>query len=238
MDTIPETHKRCRRCEVVKPRTEFSPRKEGRDGHAPYCRACQAANMRERRASDPEKAKVQYRAYYWRNREKCIAAAMRWQAANPEKAREINRRAVKALHARRPGYARAQSRRMYAKHREKHLALTRDWQARNPDRVKAAHRRYRQRWPQKIRHWEKLRRARRKGAEGSHTLAEWLAKVAAYKGRCHWCGEKVAGQVTKDHLIPLAKGGRDDIGNVVPSCLRCNTSKGAKLPHEFMGRLL
>lgn len=242
METIPDTHKQCRRCSTVKPRTEFSPRKEGRDGHAPYCRPCQARYMRERRQNFTEEqkaaVKATQRAHYLRTREKQIAAAMRWQKENPERAREIAREAYHRAFARDPERFRRRSRDTYARNPQRAFGYTYAWRKRNPERVRAIERRYRQRHPEKQRHWEKLRRARRLGAEGSHTLSEWRAKVKAYEGRCHWCHETIQGKPTKDHLIPLAKGGADDIGNVVPACLRCNASKGAKWPHEFMGRLL
>jgi 5-methylcytosine-specific restriction endonuclease McrA len=35
--------------------------------------------------------------------------------------------------------------------------------------------------------------------------------------------------LTLDHLVPLAKGGTGLFANIVPACLSCNDSKGAKL---------
>lgn len=242
METIPDHCKKCRDCGVVKPRTEFSPRKVGRDGHAPYCKSCNArrARLRRRNATEETKAKTRRaeREYYLRTRDKQIAAALRWQKANPERARENNRRSSAAFELRNPNYRAEQSRKFRAKHPGRTNKYVYAWRKRNPERTRAIDRRYKQRHPEKHRHWEKLRRARRRGAEGSHTLAEWKSKVKAYEGRCHWCRRPIEGTPTRDHLIPLAKGGADDIGNIVPACLRCNTSKGAKWPHEFMGRLL
>lgn len=36
-----------------------------------------------------------------------------------------------------------------------------------------------------------------------------------------------------DHVIPLARGGRHGIGNVLPACQPCNSSKGARLLAEW-----
>lgn len=45
------------------------------------------------------------------------------------------------------------------------------------------------------------------------------------------CGS--TSKITLEHVIPLARGGRDEPGNVVPACWPCNASKGAKLLHEW-----
>jgi 5-methylcytosine-specific restriction endonuclease McrA len=41
---------------------------------------------------------------------------------------------------------------------------------------------------------------------------------------------------TVDHIIPVAKGGTDDLDNLVAACKRCNFSKQDKMPDEFMLR--
>lgn len=40
-----------------------------------------------------------------------------------------------------------------------------------------------------------------------------------------------------DHLIPVSRGGKTEPGNVVASCLRCNSAKGSKLVGEWRGPL-
>jgi 5-methylcytosine-specific restriction endonuclease McrA len=37
--------------------------------------------------------------------------------------------------------------------------------------------------------------------------------------------------MTKDHIIPSSKGGRDDITNLQTMCFRCNTAKGNKIEY-------
>lgn len=38
--------------------------------------------------------------------------------------------------------------------------------------------------------------------------------------------------LTRDHLVPLSRGGTNDWSNVVTACSSCNTRKGNRLPEE------
>jgi 5-methylcytosine-specific restriction endonuclease McrA len=61
---------------------------------------------------------------------------------------------------------------------------------------------------------------------GSHTNAEWRTLCASYGHRCLCC--KRGRKLTKDHILPVALGGSDDISNIQPLCQSCNSSKGAR----------
>jgi len=50
---------------------------------------------------------------------------------------------------------------------------------------------------------------------------------AAYNFRCAYCGKKTT-ELTKDHVVPISKGGKDRMDNIVPSCLSCNLHKSAR----------
>lgn len=39
-----------------------------------------------------------------------------------------------------------------------------------------------------------------------------------------------------DHVVPRSRGGPDDAMNIVMACDRCNLSKGAMLPSEWLGQ--
>ena len=63
--------------------------------------------------------------------------------------------------------------------------------------------------------------------------SQWWKRQCA-KGRCHYCGQRVAAaRLTMDHVIPLARGGRSTKGNLVPCCKACNTAKKQLLPMEW-----
>ncbi len=50
---------------------------------------------------------------------------------------------------------------------------------------------------------------------------------------CQYCGERLApSQLTFDHVVPVARGGRKDWNNIVTCCIPCNRRKGDRLPEE------
>ncbi|MBM9604383.1 HNH endonuclease [Desulfopila inferna] len=60
----------------------------------------------------------------------------------------------------------------------------------------------------------------------------WQQKTSA--GKCWYCGRKTAFKdLTMDHLVPLARGGKSTRENIVPSCKSCNTIKKSMLPLEW-----
>jgi 5-methylcytosine-specific restriction endonuclease McrA len=50
------------------------------------------------------------------------------------------------------------------------------------------------------------------------------ARILAENPVCQYCGGPAT---TVDHVIPLARGGTDDLANLVPACAVCNGRKGA-----------
>jgi 5-methylcytosine-specific restriction endonuclease McrA len=50
---------------------------------------------------------------------------------------------------------------------------------------------------------------------------------------CMYCGQQFrAGELTRDHITPISRGGRDVWTNVVTACRRCNNHKGGRTPEE------
>lgn len=56
--------------------------------------------------------------------------------------------------------------------------------------------------------------------------------------QCQYCGRtshelKQRESLTRDHLIPMSRGGLNDWTNVVTACSTCNTRKANRLPDEI-----
>jgi len=61
--------------------------------------------------------------------------------------------------------------------------------------------------------------------------AWWRRRVQ--RGICAYCGGTFpARDLTMDHVVPIARGGRSVKGNVVASCKPCNTAKKLLTPAE------
>ncbi len=76
-----------------------------------------------------------------------------------------------------------------------------------------------------------LRRERRKARELRQS--QWWKRKFA-RGTCHYCGSRVpARELTMDHIVPIARGGKTTKGNVAPACKTCNTQKKQLLPMEW-----
>lgn len=94
-------------------------------------------------------------------------------------------------------------------------------------------RRHYARHPEDYLHYNRMRKARLRGAAGHCSVPQWLAKLAYYGHRCVYCGCTDAA-LTRDHKIPLSHGGSNWPANLVPACMRCNISKGQRSFLQFL----
>jgi 5-methylcytosine-specific restriction endonuclease McrA len=118
------------------------------------------------------------------------------------------------------------------------------WRERNKERIRAVAReqarRYREANPDYARKWREanhvyyqVRQRNRAAMKFANTDSvgvserDWARLCRRYAGCCAYCGDKPDSTLEMDHVIPLTKGGRHAIGNVLPACRACNVSKGA-----------
>jgi 5-methylcytosine-specific restriction endonuclease McrA len=71
-----------------------------------------------------------------------------------------------------------------------------------------------------------IRWLRRFAAEGNFTFSEFKALCKKHGNICLRCKKKRI--LVADHVIPLARGGRNDIANIQPLCKKCNGIKSDK----------
>jgi len=80
-------------------------------------------------------------------------------------------------------------------------------------------------------------RVKLKGLDGEFSVQQWKDLVEKYEGKCAMCGKQK--KLTFDHIVPLSrftewakengvKYRANDIENIQPLCLSCNSSKKDK----------
>ncbi len=75
-----------------------------------------------------------------------------------------------------------------------------------------------------------LRRKRLKENGGSHSIHDWETLKAQYNWTCLFCKQQEPDiKLTKDHIIPVSKGGSNNIENIQPLCMPCNSRKHIKI---------
>lgn len=198
---------------------QYRRRPEVREWLLPNKRAEADRYRAQRRAELSRKSREHAR----RNRDLVLRRKREYYATNKERLlaaqRERSRRNPDAASRRRRAY--------YARSRERILAYMREYSREHRQRAHA--------------HWH-ARRARQLSALGRFTAAEFAQLVAEFKGRCAYCGRLE--RLTADHKTPLSRPElqpTNDIGNILPACRPCNSSKGRKTEREFrewLGRLL
>lgn len=197
--------------------------------YAAHIRERDRKRMATKRASDPEAARAYNAQWQTENRDKVNAKARRYRERHPEHRERANA-------ARRAKRANATPEELEATHVKDHAhyrrykatynANAKAWRERNKERTRAY---------QVIKNAN--RRARERTAGGTWTWEQFKDLCFLTGNHCYYCGD-VPKKLTPDHAIPLARGGTNDITNIVPACLPCNVSKYTMTSDEFIARLM
>lgn len=201
--------KQCTKCFQRKPFDQFHRNRNTSDGYTHQCKDCACEAKKQYRQKHQHEIRESRKHYYRENPDKKREERKRWRERYPERWKDERRRWAKS------------------NPQLKYAAIKR-WRERNPEYFKQ----WRQENREKCRHYVASRRAAFLGAEGSHTLAEWLAVVAKHGGACAHCG-CLGVKLTRDHIVPLTRGGSNFIDNIQPLCFSCNSKKGNKLEEEL-----
>ena len=192
------------------------------------CREAKSANDLAYREKNAEKIAAKKHAHYLANQDQMRAKSVDRRASRTPEQREAAAQYHREWAAK--AYVNGRPRSEATKERR------RQWDAENAEEIAAKARAYRKENATKRRDWEAARRARMAASDVRVVLdSDWRRMVARYRGCCAYCGEFVEG-LTQDHIIPLARGGRHSIGNLIPACGSCNSSKNARLIVEWTKR--
>lgn len=77
------------------------------------------------------------------------------------------------------------------------------------------------------------RRALKLGNGGTHTPEQLQDLLILQEYRCAYCGASLLEKRHLDHIVPLTRGGSNDISNLAYTCPRCNLSKNNKTLDEW-----
>lgn len=120
-----------------------------------------------------------------------------------------------------------------------------DFYVKHRDKFLRQHHQYRVMHKEIGRAIENRRRARKLSSGGIYTPKQIQDQLKRQKCKCYYCQKKLKKSKGKyiyqiDHIVPLAKGGSNDMSNLVVACPFCNGSKGARLLHDWPkgGRLI
>jgi hypothetical protein len=149
----------------------------------------------------------------WRenNKDKRKATVDKYRANNRDKCNE----AVKKSNQKHP----ETQRNWVNKNREKVQQIKRDWAARHPHQNKEI---------------KANNRSKRRGASGNFTKQQIYDLLVKQKHKCACCKISISNKYHRDHIIPIALNGNNEIYNIQLLCKQCNLSKGAKHPIDFM----
>ena len=179
------------------------------------------------RYREKHREEINERSKQWSagHREECTVSVMRWREANKERYQEYESQ-------------------YHAANKEKDNARTRRWQADNKERNRENHWRYYAEHKDEYLAQARMRKA--KIDEYDKIQQEEYDDIFnAQKGLCAYCGTLMLGEgdshhpdyCTMDHIVPLSRDGKHEIGNILFACRSCNSSKHAKTIAEWRPEL-
>ncbi len=176
----------------------------------------------------PEESKAR-KAQWWKdNREKAAAYRRNWRLKDPERTKEFDLVRREKYAARIKAYNAAYAR----KNKEKLNERNRAWRAMNPEKNKLITRLSHQKHPEIMVN----AKAKRRKAIGEDRLSYGLTRrlMISQNGCCNYC-KRAFGETTphRDHIEPIALGGRNHDSNIQLLCRPCNQLKGPRRESEL-----
>ena len=117
---------------------------------------------------------------------------------------------------------------------ERNQKNAKEWAKKNPDYFRDYNHKWRSNNPNAHALAEQNRRSRKRNSNGRLSKDIVNKLMALQNGKCACCGASLKGGYHLDHIIPLALGGENVDNNVQLLTPKCNMSKGAKHPIDYM----
>ena len=196
------------------------------------------SKARAKRTKDPDHYREKGREYRARNPEKARAASAASKRKNAEAVKAYNaayRKANKALICERGKAYREANKDVIS---SKAKAVRKIRVATDPayiERCRKSVAAYAARNPEVIRAIHHNRKARIRGAEGTHSAADVAEILKLQRKRCAnpACRASLRDGYHVDHIVPVARGGSNDRRNLQLLCQPCNLHKHAKDPIDW-----
>lgn len=104
----------------------------------------------------------------------------------------------------------------------------------NAEKRRASERKRRAKDPEKYRLKVRIRKAQRRGADGSYTKDDLEHIFSRQNGLCAICFCELRPEIREvDHRVPISRGGSNYPTNLQYLCRPCNRRKAAKDPEQF-----
>jgi hypothetical protein len=237
-DTTPPATKKCSKCLLEKPLEDFHSNVAKPGSKDPMCRKCRNEYNRRYYHQHIEENRERSRRYAEQHREEMSVKNKRKYIENKagidarnkaynktERGREVLRETLKRYRERHPDALKETRKRYREKDEERYLKLHAQQQrkTRKTPSGKVAESRHRHR-----------RAELTKKTQCTLTLKQWDRILVMQSNRCADCKAAFSDEnpPTKDHIIPLSKGGGLTFGNVQALCASCNSKKHDKV--DFM----
>lgn len=206
--------KRCTKCGRLYPATkEFYPkRKSSKDGLRNECRICTSKYLKQYRQNNKDQIKKNAKDNALHNKEKLKQYQKQWRAAHQE-------------------YIKAYRKYHYAKHKNKILTYSKQWREANKDELAQRKHEYYKKHKKEARIRNHRYEAKRRDLPATLSKEQWDYAVEVFDHRCAYCGAK--GKLVQEHFVPVKRGGEYTHNNIIPSCVRCNSSKSDSIFSEW-----
>ena len=212
----------CTKCNrlLVANSMNFAKQKNGKYGVISKCKECTKKYYKQYYEANPEYIKEYHKQYYENNSEYIKERNKQWREANPEYNKERN----KQYYENNSEYIKERNKQW----REANPEYNKQWREANPEYNKQYYENNRERKNEIARKANHKRRAKLKSNGGEYTLEQWNECLEFFDYTCAYSGAELNKDNTNiEHIIPISKGGTNDITNIVPALDSVNKSKNA-----------